>query len=148
MDGRTTLLTGILAFILIGGGFLTLVVDNIEQDENKDDDSDSSEEQSDAKPLVDEVPTILFSDYSKSWDGENIVLSGFVTDESPTTSTVTIEVLDDDSESSTLSIYVTDPDNQSSAQFHLLLLLASTFFFAYSLMRFRVKSVESEIPKW
>ena len=95
MDGRTTLLTGILAFILIGGGFLTLIVDNIEQDENKDDDSDSSEEQSDAKPLVNEVPTILFSDYSKSWDGENIVLSGFVTDESPTTSTVTIEVLDE-----------------------------------------------------
>ena len=61
---------------------------------------------------------------------------------------LTIEVLDDDSESATLSIYVNDPDNQVSAPFHLLLLLASAFFFAYSLMRFRVKSVESDIPKW
>ena len=94
MDGRTTLLTGILAFILIGGGFLTLVVDNIEQEENKDDDSDSVEEPEGSTSVVDQMPTILFSDYSKSWDGENIILSGFVTDESPTTSIVTIEVLD------------------------------------------------------
>ena len=61
---------------------------------------------------------------------------------------LTLEVLDDDSESSTLSIYVKDPDNQASAPFHLLLLLASAFFFAYSLMRFRVKTGEPEIPKW
>ena len=61
---------------------------------------------------------------------------------------LTIEVLDDDSESTTLSIYVIDPDNQVSAPFHLLLLLVSALFFAYSLMRFRVRSVESDIPKW
>ncbi len=61
---------------------------------------------------------------------------------------LTIEVLDDDSESSTLSIYVNDPDNHASPPFYLLLLLGSAFFFAYSLMRFRVKTVESEIPKW
>ena len=94
MDGRTTLLTGILAFILIGGGFLTLVVDNIEQDENKDDDSDSVEQQSDTTLSVDQFPSLLSSDYSKSWDGENITLSGFVTDESPSTCIVKIEVLD------------------------------------------------------
>ena len=94
MDGRTTLLTGLLAFILIGGGFLTLVIDNIEQEENKDDDSDSLEEQSDTTLIVNEIPSILFNDYSKSWDGENITLSGFVTDESPITSIVTMEVLD------------------------------------------------------
>ena len=61
---------------------------------------------------------------------------------------LTLEVLDDDSESSTLSIYIKDPDNQANAPFHLLFLLASAFFFAYSLMRFRVKTGEPEIPKW
>ena len=58
MDLRTTLLTGLLTFILTGGGFLTLVFDNIEQEENKDDDSDSLEEQSDTTLIVDEIPSM------------------------------------------------------------------------------------------
>ena len=95
MDGKTTLLTGILAFILIGGGFLTLVIDNSGQDDdNSDDDSGSSNEQSEITSDIDEFPTILFNNYSKSWDGENITLSGFITDESPSTCVVSIEILD------------------------------------------------------
>ena len=45
---------------------------------------------------------------------------------------LTLEVLDDDSESSTLSIYINDPDNQANAPFHLLLLLASAFFWLFT----------------
>ena len=106
MDGKTTLLTGILAFILIGGGFLTLVVDNIEQEENKDDDSDLAENPEDIIP-VDEIPQLFFADFSKSWDDENVTLSGFITDESPITSTVTMEVLDNN------LITIIDPFNIS-----------------------------------
>ena len=94
MDGKTTLLTGILAFILIGGGFLTLVVDDINQDEDSKDDSESTTEQSDMSPTIDEFPILLFNNYSKSWDGENITLAGFVMDESAATCIVSIEVLD------------------------------------------------------
>ena len=61
---------------------------------------------------------------------------------------LTIEVLDDDSASSKLSIHVKDPNVQASYPLPLLLLLASALFFGYSLMRFRVNTVETEIPKW
>ena len=61
---------------------------------------------------------------------------------------LTIEVLDDDSASSKLSIYVQDPNSGSSMPVPIILLLASALFFGYSLIRFRVNSAESEIPKW
>jgi hypothetical protein len=94
MDGRTTLLAGILAFLLIGGGFLTIAID----DESKDDESKDDESKGDeiSTQEVDNFPSMLMMDISKPWDGDNISLNGFVMDESPSTSVVHLRILNGD----------------------------------------------------
>jgi hypothetical protein len=94
MDGKTTLLAGILAFILIGGGFLTLVIDNSDQDDDNSDNDTGSNEQSDMDSVVDVKPILLVNNYSKIWDSQNITLSGFLIDESPSSCIINFEVLD------------------------------------------------------
>ncbi|MBJ28687.1 MAG: hypothetical protein CMB61_01330 [Euryarchaeota archaeon] len=86
---------------------------------------------------VNNIPMYVGSSTDLSWPSE--IEDEFL---------LTIEVLDDDSASSKLSIYVQDPDSGSSLPLPIILLLASALFFGYSLMRFRVNTAESEIPKW
>ena len=79
MDTKVAILSGLLVTLLIGSGLL-IVIDNTGDNQDKE------------NGVVDEIiqdpidtnqkPVVFVPDVSKSWDGENTILSGFIYDES------------------------------------------------------------------
>ena len=88
MDGKTSFLAGLLVAILISGGFFTILINT---EENVDSENDNSDEIN-TDTQVNLAPKIMIGNYSKNWDGENVTLNGFVTDESAVTSKVSVEI--------------------------------------------------------
>ncbi|GIR33971.1 MAG: hypothetical protein CM15mP47_1970 [Methanobacteriota archaeon] len=90
MDTKVAILSGFLVTLLIGCSLL-IVIDNT---------GDSQDEENE---VVDEIiqdpidtnrePVVFVPDISKSWDGDNTILSGFIYDESPTTCTISIKLV-------------------------------------------------------
>ncbi|MED5308780.1 MAG: YHYH protein, partial [Candidatus Thermoplasmatota archaeon] len=90
MDTKVAILSGLLVTLLIGSGLL-IVIDNTGDNQDKE------------NGVVDEIiqdpidtnqkPVVFVPDISKSWDGENTILSGFIYDESPTTCTISIKLI-------------------------------------------------------
>ena len=88
MDGKTSFLAGLLVAILISGGFFTILINT---EENVDSENDNSDEIN-TDTQVNLAPKIMIGNYTKNWDGENVTLNGFVTDESAVTSKVSVEI--------------------------------------------------------
>jgi len=61
---------------------------------------------------------------------------------------LTIEVIDDNSESSMISIMVRDSDVNSRLPFTIVVFIFSSVFLTYSIINFRIKNTDSDIPKW
>ena len=90
MDTKVAILSGFLVTLLIGCSLL-IVIDN------------TGNSQDEENEVVDEIiqdpidtnrePVVFVPDISKSWDGDNTILSGFIYDESPSTCTISIKLV-------------------------------------------------------
>ena len=77
VDTKIAALSGILVMILVGGGLL-VVIDNSTDEDNNDSDNEVVTE---PVVAVNQPPVVMFSEQSKVWDGTNISINGFATDE-------------------------------------------------------------------
>jgi hypothetical protein len=90
MDNRMALLSGILALLMVSSGFF-LVLDG--DTDNEQEESELNQESE--SPVVNTPPNILAPEnYQFVWDGTNTSITGFVTDESPSTASVQAILLD------------------------------------------------------
>ncbi len=90
MDTKVAILSSALILILVGSGFL-IVIDN---DSTNDDSTKTNEEDVfNNNELPNSAPIVKLTDIEKSWDGNNLILSGFIFDESPETAIVKIRFI-------------------------------------------------------
>ena len=90
MDTKVAILSGLLVTLLIGSGLL-IVIDNT--GDNQDKENEVVDEIIQDPIDTNQKPVVFVPDVSKSWDGENTILTGFIYDESPTTCTISIKLI-------------------------------------------------------
>ena len=91
MDSKSLVISLVLAFLLIGAGFSLVAMDSTSEEEQ--DEPVVSEQ--DTTVIVNNPPVVLTSAVvSMDWTGENATLSGFVTDEVPQNTSLSVRMLD------------------------------------------------------
>ena len=84
-------LSGVLALLMVGSGFLLMV-----NETTSDEDTTTDEEnQQDSANTVNTPPSVINAvEFIHEWNGENASINGFVLDEVPSTTTVTMVIID------------------------------------------------------
>lgn len=92
MDSKNLGVSFLIAFLLVGSGLFLVAQDSVEEDPSENAEDTSSIEKD---TEVDNAPGLMMVDaFQHPWDGMNATIGGFVSDESPSTSTVQIRLLD------------------------------------------------------
>ena len=130
MDSKLALLSGILALLLVSSGAVLLLGDeNSNNDENPDE-----AEQNDAV-LVNTPPSILIQEYLNiSWDGNSVSVSGFVVDESVSTTQVSMAVIDSSSLEQIGAIIQGTPNVEGEFQVNTLLSQPGTWLLQFDVV--------------
>ena len=94
MDTKMTILSGLLAFLLVSSGAILLLGD---ENSNSDDETPNDSEQ-DNPTQINTSPTIFVPEQLDSqWNGSNVTVSGFVVDENRSTTFVNLVIIDSSS---------------------------------------------------
>ena len=94
MDTKMTILSGLLAFLLVSSGAILLLGD---ENSNSDDETPNDSEQ-DNPTQINTSPTIFVPEQLDSqWNGSNVTVSGFVVDENRSTTSVNLVIIDSSS---------------------------------------------------
>ena len=90
MESKSLVLSLVLAFLLVGAGFSLVAMDSTSEEQD-----DSIVFEQDTTVLVNNPPSVLTpAVVSMDWTGENATLSGFVTDEVPQNTSLSVRMLD------------------------------------------------------
>ena len=91
MESKMIVLSGVLALLMVGSGFLLMV-----NETTSDEDTTTDEEnQQDSANTVNTPPSVINAvEFIHEWNGENASINGFVLDEVPSTTTVTMVIID------------------------------------------------------
>ena len=90
MDTKVALLSGFLVMLLVGSGLL-IIVDNTGQSTNEE--TQIPEQVIDEPVISNQQPVVFVPDVIRTWDGQNSIISGYIFDESPTTTSVIVKLL-------------------------------------------------------
>ena len=108
MDTRITIISGVLALLMVTSGMMLVNNGSNEDPVNPQEDADADIPGSQTVNLI---PVVLLAQtHVHDWDNTSAHITGFITDESPTSSIVTV-LLIDMTDSSTLTFNAT-PDAQ------------------------------------
>ena len=90
MDTKVALLSGFLVMLLVGSGLL-IIVDNTGQSTNEE--TQIPEQVIDEPVISNQQPVAFVPDVIRTWDGQNSIISGYIFDESPTTTSVVVKLI-------------------------------------------------------
>ena len=93
MESKSLVLSFVLAFLLVGAGFSLVAMDSTSEDEGQDDTPTPDQEA--ITPIVNDPPTVLVDAvFSMDWNAMNATLVGFVSDEVPQNTSLSVRILD------------------------------------------------------
>jgi len=130
VDSKLALLSGILALLLVSSGAVLLL-----SDENSDNDENPDEAEQKDAVLVNTPPSILIQEYLNfSWDGNSVRVSGFVVDESVSTTQVSMAVIDSSSLEQIGAIIQGTPNLEGEFQVNTLLSQPGTWLLQFDVV--------------
>ena len=107
MDTKVALLSGFLVMLLVGSGLL-IIVDNTGQSAN--DETQIAEQVIDEPVISNQQPVAFVPDVTAPGDGQNSIISGYIFDESPTTTSVIVKLINPVTNGEFLTLQVAEVD--------------------------------------